>query len=228
MSGIFSLFREVVLINHPEKAKEGHLFWRCVFITFIISSVWLWVSEHQQTLDLQVKLEELTKPKLSADYGEGIGVSPVNSADIVITVSGLIKNQGAPTILENWSIELELPNRVIHGNLLGLPTPKQTIEMEDKDGKPLFFLSGAEHWIRTTRQAAIPTGGGNQGWLNALFRGITPGEVRNKRATIILSCHDVNGKQWVFRDIVGEGAASQEPFIKLEDVLSKPSATPTK
>jgi hypothetical protein len=98
MSGIFSLFREVVLINHPEKAENAHLFWRCVFITFIISSVWLWISEHQQTMDLQSKLDALAKPQFVIDANRTF-VSPIDSNDGMVLVTMHITNLGAPSVI---------------------------------------------------------------------------------------------------------------------------------
>ena len=91
MSGIFSLFREVVLINHPEKAKDHHLFWRCIFITFILSSMWLWISEHQQVLEQRARLEALTIPNLDCYIARIIttDVIPENSKNAFILVSGI-------------------------------------------------------------------------------------------------------------------------------------------
>ena len=62
-------YRHPGIINDPDKAKDRRLFWRCVFITFIISSVWLWVGEHHQTIDLQNKLNALTLPTLRGNFG---------------------------------------------------------------------------------------------------------------------------------------------------------------
>jgi hypothetical protein len=220
MSGMFSLFREVFLINNPEKAKDAHLFWRCVFITFIISAVWLWGIEHQQTLDLRGRLEGLTSPKLTAEFAIALAPSGTAEENTVVTLSGLIKNQGAPSVLDNWSLDVELPSKTIHGNLITLPTPNQIVDMEDPNHKTVVYLSGAEHWLRTARQAPIPTGGGVQGCVNGLVRGITPEDLVTKKATIVLSFHDISGKSWVFRHMLGAYADPGKSFIKLEDVLS--------
>jgi len=100
MSGIFSLFREVFLINHPEKAQNAHLFWRCVFITFIISAVSLWVSERQKTLDLKARLDELTKPGFVVESGRQMSAFGNNITTTFLSVR--ITNRGADSAIFDY------------------------------------------------------------------------------------------------------------------------------
>src|SRR2546430_5234331 len=112
-----------------------------------------WREKHHLALAAQAQLEELTKPKLTAEYGSALATSEANSADSLMTLSGVIKNQGAPTILDNWAVDLELPNRTIHATILFTPPPSQTLTMADENGNPMFTLSGSQYWLRTTRSA---------------------------------------------------------------------------
>ena len=219
MSGVVS-----VAITFWEKIHDSigkYVLYTVAAMCVFLAGFQAWEDQHRATIEAQNKLEGLTTPKLTADFGEALGTSEANPADSVITLSGLIKNQGAPTVLDNWSLDAELPDRTIHGHLLFVPTPKQNIEMQNRKGQIMFYLSGAEHWVRITRDSPIVPGGGKQGWINALLPSVTNEELRAKKATIVLSCRDVNGKQWFFRDTLGEGKEASEPFLKLEDVMKQ-------
>jgi len=109
MSGILSLFREVILIRQPDRAKDHHLFWRCIFIAFVVSSMWLWVDEHSKLL------AEHKRHEAQLDftfYGEGtasLGTDPRSSAIFVIT--GNMANSGEmPSIVRSWTLDVQLPD----------------------------------------------------------------------------------------------------------------------
>ena len=214
MSGIFSLVREVLLINHPEKAKDGHLFWRCVFITFIISSVWLWVSEHQQTLDLQGKLDALTTPALTADFGELFRPASTHPSDVMVTVSGVVKNQGAPTIIDHWGFYVVLNNgKKIVGTLGGVPKPQDIISQYDDHNKLIATFFGYRYWLYTVSSSPIPTGGGGPGWLIFVLPNTSREEIFDKQATVYLTARDVNGHEWTFMNAIA-GRSEVPPSLE--------------
>jgi hypothetical protein len=109
MSGIFSLFREVVLIRRPEKAGDAHLFWRCIFITFIISSIWLWIDEHA-TLLAEHKRHEAQLD--FSFYVEGTSSRTTDpNSDAVFFIAGNIANSGEmSSIVRTWTLDIDLPD----------------------------------------------------------------------------------------------------------------------
>jgi hypothetical protein len=109
MSGIFSLFREVVLMRHPEKVGHAHLFWRCLFITYIICSFWLWCGEHS------LLLAEHKKHEAQLDFtfhGEGTAsVTTDPNSSVIFFIAGTIANSGEmPSIVRDWTLDIDLPD----------------------------------------------------------------------------------------------------------------------
>jgi hypothetical protein len=109
MSGIFSLVREVVVIKHPERANDTHLFWRCIFVTFIISSVWLWADEHSKLLEEHKRHNVQLEFTFSTLATASRTVDP--NSDVIVTVGGSITNAGEmPSIVRNWTLDAEFPD----------------------------------------------------------------------------------------------------------------------
>jgi hypothetical protein len=221
MSGILSLFREVFLINHPEKAANAYLFWRCVFIAFIVSAIWLWVAEHQQVLSLQTKLDALTLPSLKADINIAYGPIGKDNQDTMMTIAGLIKNSGAPTIVDQWRAEIRFDDgTVISGQIPLAPKPADVITSSDRDGKHTIQMSGADWWPRKTRSSPIVDGGGADGWMFVFFP-VLAQDIHDKKATVVLYCRDINAKEWPFQyKLEGQTPAflnlGEIPGVKIE------------
>jgi hypothetical protein len=192
MSGIFSLFREVVLINNPEKAKDGHLFWRCVFITFIISAIWLWVSEHQQTMDLRVKLDELTKPQFVIDANQ-VFAAPINGSDAMILVMLHVTDLGAQSVIKEPKIILAVNGSDLSAQWLGLPD--RPIIIQQPNGVAATFPPN-EYLMTKAGEKPIDRNGAAEGFIWFRVSGLKGTDF--SRATVRGEIHDASNKPYRF------------------------------
>jgi len=220
MSGIFSLFRELLVIFKPEKAKDAHLFWRCVFITFIISSFWLWASEHKQTLELQGKLENLTVPHLNGEFNTNLND---RNGGVVALLDGVIWNTGATTSIVQWRVSLVFRDgRVIYGDIpIGPNRRDGFLTYKSLDGKSVDF-SGSNYW--PSNDALISQGGKLAGWMIAFFPNISKQEIVSNEAKISLDYLDVNGKPWTASAILSTG--NEYVPKTMQDLGGEPATKP--
>jgi hypothetical protein len=188
----------------PISRKVGILL-AVMFLVFAFFNAWR--EQHHEALEKQQKLDALTLPILTADIFVAISRIGGNGGDTLMTVAGLIKNQGAPTVLDKWGVDIKFSDgRLLHGKLLLAPSPIDTLTLDDSKGhNPPMVLSGAKYWPSATRSQPIATGGGGDGWINALFPNLSADEVEQKKATIILTCRDVNGKEWPLQHTISAG-----------------------
>jgi hypothetical protein len=49
---LISLFREMYFIYNPHAIQPGSLFWRCVWVAFILSSISAWTAEYRRSESL--------------------------------------------------------------------------------------------------------------------------------------------------------------------------------
>lgn len=56
MTGALALFREWMLIFHPQKANERKLFWASVRVAFLLSAGMAWFAEHERVLALATEI----------------------------------------------------------------------------------------------------------------------------------------------------------------------------
>jgi hypothetical protein len=166
MSGIFSLFREVFLIRHPESAGDVHLFWRCIFITFIISSVWLWSDEHSKLLAEHKRHEAQLDFTFDGEYTASLTSDP--SSNVVFFIAGNIANSGdMPSIVRAWTLDLDLPDGTHISPKLMLFSKKFT----DVSGETAQHLWGdkldlAQDYLPdTAARTPITSGGGLPGFI---------------------------------------------------------------
>jgi hypothetical protein len=61
ISGILSIFREVLLFTAPDKVQEKPLFWASVRIAFVLSLIAAWWIEHKRSSELTARLEEIER-----------------------------------------------------------------------------------------------------------------------------------------------------------------------
>jgi hypothetical protein len=137
MSGILSLFREVILIKNPEKAKDHYLFWRCTFIAFIISSAVLWVTEHSIVLEQQARLDELTKPGFVVETDTEASACHLNDT---LTLLGVrVSNNGADSAVLDYEAYYEsktIPKQRVDLVVLGLAG---SLDLKFPDGQTYRF-----------------------------------------------------------------------------------------
>jgi hypothetical protein len=59
MTGLLSLVREIAVtfVDSPNPLWQKKVFWSCVWIAFVISSIWAWIQEHNKFLAERYKNE---------------------------------------------------------------------------------------------------------------------------------------------------------------------------
>src|SRR5271170_1118433 len=56
MSGVLSIIREAIDLFFPNRFSHTSVFWRCVWVSFIISMMFLLYDEHRKVVDLTSQL----------------------------------------------------------------------------------------------------------------------------------------------------------------------------
>ena len=116
MSGILSIVREALLIHSPDKIGEKLLFWRCVWIAFIVSSGLLWAIEHHSNLALQAKLEQIAKPQFDVVLDQLLDTHATGSDITVVMIQMGIMNKGSDSAVTNYRVHY-------HSNTLDQDVP---------------------------------------------------------------------------------------------------------
>ena len=204
MSGILSILREALLINN-EKINEKKLFWRSIWVGFILSSLTLWFTEHATVVDLHSqiaslngKLDELDKPQIqawvdslsSAELHTGLRERP-RVDRIIVNAVIVIKNLGAPSTVLPEDAFITLKNGKTIKPYVVASTGKDLVIPNRGGG---ITTLGAKDYLTTKAFGApIPRGGAIYGWVEyALPREIQREDLMGGIITIHLS--DINEK----------------------------------
>jgi hypothetical protein len=198
MSGILSIIREWVLIYHPDKVDKRRIFWGCVKIAFVLSALMAWFIEHHAVVEANHRLAELTMPQLSAEI-DSVATAPMGpqNSETLATLTASIRNQGAPTIIRNWSVDLELKSgRNVHGRLVPPPGPGGFVVLgfgDDPQHQEIIRLFEADHLLLQTKNRPIIQGSAADGWVQILFDVPKTEVVVGK---MMMSFWDVTGKPY--------------------------------
>lgn len=193
MSGILSLGRELATLNH--KKITNAKFWACVRIAFVLAAASLWYTEHQRAnqlaTDLSVERDRDT-PNLTGKIDEIIsGYTPELNA-ISLFMMASVRNIGAPTVVEGWSLDIE------YGGAKFLP-----IQAFIPDGYRLF--DEGHRVVATFRRqdalyektaSPVPTGGLERGWLRYIVKGLRDEDRHKSGIKYTLHFSDVRGKAY--------------------------------
>jgi hypothetical protein len=164
MSGILSIIRELISIYAPNRVVGGSLFWRCVWVSFIISAVLLWGIEHGHTIELQERLDSLTKPIIEYRFEQWAFISFKDSPESTRVFAQIaLKNRGAASIVEHWEMSMTYPDGTI---LSGTREAFPHIPVFELDAN--LKLYPEDSLFTKDTDAPIVTGGKRSGWV--LFR----------------------------------------------------------
>jgi hypothetical protein len=196
MSGLLSLFREMVGIYAPTMIFGGNLFWACARIAFGLAMVSAWVIEHRKVAALE---RRFSAPNLKCELR--IATGDLNEGGrktgSVVIAHGIISNPtGPPTALFEWTLELQFSDsRVIRGMIPVAPRNDITFPVP---GLGSLVLPRSTYWLIQTATQPIVSGGIADGWMLAYFRGIEQSDLYNGvQATVTV--HDaVSGKSHAF------------------------------
>jgi hypothetical protein len=149
----------------------------------------------QEKQRLAAELER-TKPDLRPEiYNLGSGPAGKGGKDVLVLVLGTIRNLGASGSVDKFWLDLRVGDRLLGGEFPVPPAPKLKLMFgKTKEGRQITF-SGQDYWTRTARAQLIAKDFSADGWIMAVFRGVTQKEVYDRMATVILTCSDMTGKK---------------------------------
>jgi len=158
-----------------------------------------WQSEETSVTQVQSKLNDandkflaLTSPNLHGSV-DSVLVAPAGEKEenSIVTVSGILKNTGAPSIADSWQMTIKLPNgQSFTGVRYFVP---QSIALHSEKGGPTIHLSTETIWPRVSSIIPIPTGGAAEGWLSNVFLGVKKSDIMQRGTPITVTCKDVTG-----------------------------------
>jgi hypothetical protein len=194
MSGILSIIREWALIHGSNKVDEKRLFWGCVRIAFVISSIALWGLEHSTVVDLNKRLDALTKPQFSTDELQVI-VGEVPNGSVATFVIRLNNSGAASAIAEDtWRMSATVKGVERSGDMLML-SPTETDRCIQGFGVRRFVPSDA---LYERASHPITTNDYRLGVLVAQFIGVSKAELLADSTHINLSAADVNRNKYIW------------------------------
>jgi hypothetical protein len=160
MSGILSIIREAISIFYPAQAAPATLFWRCVWIAFILSAGTAWYLEHQKAEALANDLDA-SKPRFS---GEIHYAYPFKLADkSAVLLAATINNTGFKSVARGWRLRYQ--SKYI--TLDSVPyerIPNELTVSGDPSGKS-FIVRASDSLAERAVSKPIEKGDTVTGWL---------------------------------------------------------------
>ena len=194
MSGCFSIIREVVTLysEKPNPFWQKHLFWSCVWITFIISSITAWVLKQRELLtereknahaDIGVEIQEV----YNEDTVREGGISP-NHIDGYFTLRVHLVNKGRPIAIRRFELQVNYDK----GVRLTSTTPLNHLAFEYKrtvTPKESYYFSKEEAeqgpLIELSRNL-IDSGDNREGWLRFVLTEVSNEQLEEMKGITLL------------------------------------------
>jgi hypothetical protein len=176
-----------------------------------------WQDQYRTAKNLQAQMDSQSQPDLIPWLGEGVAPSMKNASDSLITFSGEIKDKGAPTVLDHWGVTVSFPDgKKTTGDVLHTE-PNDTVTLYGPHGEKQTTLYGSHDFILSAAATPIPHNGSVTGWISARIVGLSANEILDKKATLTLSCEDINGKRWYFSAQVDRDKETR--FVTPQDMM---------
>ncbi|HEV1996153.1 MAG TPA: hypothetical protein VGR03_17600 [Candidatus Acidoferrum sp.] len=202
MSGILSLFRELLGVYRPDQAHAASLFWRCVWIAFIISSVSAWASQYHRANEAERKLEETKQPSFKVTIGQSISVYRADQKATFWLPVITIVNGGAQSAILGWQIHYKSPT--LDQDVPPVRILEKTFELEIPN-QPVFVMNPLE--AVNLKKGPIVRGDSREGRLPVFIPGDHTKEISSGEALISVTVHDYLGNSYTgeFRGEPNEG-----------------------
>jgi hypothetical protein len=169
--------------------------------------------------------EPAVGPELKVKIASTMLAPAGDGSDLVVFVVGSISNHGAPGAVDDFKMDLAFEDlTVIPGQFPVVPNADSVITFDKKPGKPALALRGSTYWARTARLQPIPNTTPLDGWLMAVFKGVTLKEAVEKKATIVLRGTGTNQKSFSAKWKLGTDHANEKPFTM--DEIQKHKSQP--
>jgi hypothetical protein len=181
MSGVVSL-----AIGFYEKTKRKlheRLFYLLAVLIFFFAGFQAWQDEYSKTHPgVTISIDEV-----------GVGDDPTSHCAKVYVIAD-VANRGAPTILDEWLLEIQIPEEPKMTVTPFYIDPDKPMEMnEPMTGEPSFKLDSADALYNKTKPEPVRTGSKVPGILAFVVPGKTRDQLRIKGAIFSLSCKSVYG-----------------------------------
>jgi hypothetical protein len=201
----------------------GITFWEKIhnsigkYVLYTVAAMCVFLAGFQAWQDEHRIVVTARQPQLIGSFGESIGIAK-NPNDSVLIVVGVIKNKGAPTVLDHWRLNVKLNDgRSVDASLVVQPPPQVVTELIDPITGSRESLLPSDQWVQKTRDTAVTAEKAAVGWLASRVSGIKADEFAAKKATFTLSCDDVNGHTWTFTDTIDSRQGQR--ILDMKDVV---------
>lgn len=221
-----------------EKARDKPITKRAfiafVFAYLMVAGFAIWRDERKAASEISARLtSELAEEKrknspLLTGRIEQIAIGtdgnlPEKNTTITMVMS--IGNQGTPSIAENWTVLVEMPNGPIELSLPYVPGGKTLL---DDNGKPLARFTAADLIFNKTETVPIPTGSRVRGIVFCSLRGYSRDEFMQADPRLTVRFHDVTGKLCEAVYVPGTGQSTRPGYFPgIEWGINPADSTPT-
>ncbi len=199
MSGIASVVLTILGVVRKWDTLPRRVLLIAALVCFFFAAARVWTGEHRARLLAESHLEELTKPKLSCEFGWVIAGNMIHDPveapikeqpDLDVLAALIIKNLGAPSIAKAFTATVILSSgRTIEGNMRTVPNK---VTMQTPQGEPRTFFR--EDALYDKAYSPIQKGSEITGTLNFRLAGTNNGEFFKPGGKLIIRFMDVTGK----------------------------------
>jgi len=195
LSGIGSVFLLLLALTRFRERTPRWIIVVVSLICFQVASYNVWIAEHEAKQKLQQDLELLSVPRLVGSFGAMSAVPAVRqNKDTVFTGDFDIKNLGAPSLADKFSLTLITPKSKIVGILQHQPFKYRVRVVGDEDSGYGEVIIPDSYYLPLYKNGAIPTNAQISGFLEVLFVDITPEAFFRPENKLRLEFVDANNK----------------------------------
>lgn len=189
VSGTVLAFGLELIKKFREWEPSKRVFAAIVAVGLILSMFATWHEEYEKTHPgLKLSLDEWG---FADSVGDNNGKSLINSYGTPSIIIATVRNLGAQSIADDWSLHISLPGKteVIEARLMDFDLPNQPPIHIEGDTIPLSKI------LYKQTMTPIVTGDKKRGLLGFFVEGIAKKELAQKGTKITLTCHDVAGNK---------------------------------
>lgn len=208
MSGALSLVRELLLMYRGGQIQAPSLFWRCVWVAFILSMIAALVMQYREALESRSSLAAATETRLPRLHGEIKGiVSGASPEGAFVFMLVAVTNSGAD------SAAIDYRARVVLGADTLILQPKVIVDgftLKDTALRPMARWS-AEDSLPDKTTRPIHRGELVSGPIRFTVTRRTPQELTDSRW--VLEFKDVEGNSYETPEVILDNKPIEFPYV---------------
>jgi len=125
--------------------------------------------------------------------------------DSLVTVTGIIRNNKAPSIAEAMSARVRLSDGR-EARFIEFPLPREKINLMPIHGQYAIVLPVSDYLPKKAILNPIPTGGAATGFMIGVVRDVTSEDLWQPTTLVILSFRDVTGRSYEISKRIATGS----------------------